>query len=71
MIMNYYNADTLEKAFDFAFKIDMTLKGLLLIEAWEQCSKCKGYRHYDYQCPSESRHVRIAPSDNVDDLKVV
>jgi len=33
--------------------------------------KCKGYGHYNYQCPSESRHVNIVPSDNVDDLKVV
>ena len=35
------------------------------------CSKCKGYGHYNYQCLSESRRVRIVPSDNVDDLKVV
>jgi len=39
-------------------------------QSWEQCSKCEEYRHYNYQCSSESRHVRIAPSDNIDDSKV-
>jgi len=29
-----------------------------------------GYGHYDYQCPSKSRHVSIVPSDDVDDSKV-
>jgi len=33
--------------------------------------KCEGYGHYDYQCSLKSRHVRIMPHDNVDDLKVV
>ena len=30
-----------------------------------------GYEHYDYQCPSESQHVRTVPTDEVDDSKVV
>ena len=29
------------------------------------------HEHYDYQCPSESLHVRIVSSDNVDDSKVI
>jgi len=35
------------------------------------CFKYKGYEHYDYQCSSESQHVRIVPTDEVDDSKVV
>jgi len=43
-----------------------------LVNAKARCSKCEGYYHYDYQCPSESQHVRIVPSDDdVDDSKVV
>ena len=34
-------------------------------------SKCEGYGHYDYQCPSESQHVKIVPTDDVDNSKVV
>jgi len=34
--------DTLEEAFDFALKIDLTFKGLLLTEALEQYSKFEG-----------------------------
>ena len=67
MITNSNDVDTLEEAFDFALKLDLTFKGLLIAKAQEQCSKCEGYEHYDFQCPSESRHVRIVPSDNVDD----
>ena len=33
--------------------------------------KCKGYEHYDYQCPSESQHVKIVPTNDVDDSKIV
>ena len=32
--------------------------------------KYEGYEHYDYQCPSESRHDNIVPSED-DDSKVV
>ena len=32
---------------------------------------CEGYGYYDYQRPSESRHVRIVSSNNVNDSKVV
>ena len=71
MITSSHDVDTLEEAFYFALKIDLTFKGLLLVKAWEQCSKCEGYKYYDYQCLSGSRHVRIVPSDNVDDSKVV
>jgi len=42
-----------------------------LVNAKVQCSKCEGYVHYDYQCPSESQHVRTVPSDDIDDSKVV
>ena len=36
-----------------------------------RCFKCKGYKHYDYQYSSKSQHIRIMPSNNVDDSKVV
>ena len=32
--------------------------------------KCEGYGHYNYQCPSESQHVKTVPTD-VDESKVV
>jgi len=35
------------------------------------CCKYEGYGHYDYQCPSESQHVRIVSSDEVDVSKVI
>jgi len=35
------------------------------------CVLSEGCGCYDYQCPSESRHVSIVSSDDVDDLKVV
>jgi len=47
----------------------MTFK--MLVNVKVRYSKCEGYEHYDYQYPSESRHVRIVPSDDVDDSKVV
>jgi len=43
----------------------------MLVNVKARCSKCEGYGHYDYQCPSENRHVKIVPSDDVDDSKVV
>jgi len=61
--------DTVEELFDVASKIDLTFK--TLVNAKARCSKCEGYGHYNYQCPSESRHVRIMPNNNVDDSKVV
>jgi len=42
-----------------------------LVNAKARCSKCEGYGHYDYQCSSESQHVKIVPSDDVDNSKVV
>ena len=69
MITGSYDLDTVEEAFDVALKIDLSFKMLVNAKAW--CSKCEGYGHYDYQCLLESRHVRIVPSDDVDDSKVV
>jgi len=69
MITGSYDLDIVEEAFDVALMIDLTFKRL--INAKFQCFKCERYKHYDYQCPSESRHVRIVHSDNVDDSKVV
>jgi len=51
MITNSYGVDSVEDTFDFALKIDFQGDSA---KVWEQCSKCEGYRHYDYQCPSES-----------------
>ena len=47
----------------------MTLKAL--VNAKAQCFKCERYGYYDYQCPSESQHVRTVASDDVYDLKVI
>ena len=69
MIIGSYDLDTVEKAFDVALKMDLTFKRV--VNAKARCSKCEGYKYYDYQCPSESRHVRIVTSDNIDDSKVV
>jgi len=39
------------------------------VKTW--CSKCEGYGHYDFQCPSKSGHISIVPDDDVDDSKVI
>ena len=36
-----------------------------------RCSKCEEYGHYNCQCPSESQHVRIVSSNEVDVLSVI
>jgi len=69
VITGSYDLDTVEEAFDFAIKVDVTFKTIVNIKA--RCYKCEGYEHYDYHCPSESQHVRIVPGNDVDDLKVV
>ena len=71
MITGSYDLDTIEETFDVALEIDLTFKRLVNVKV--RCFKCEGYEHehYDYQCPSESLHVRIVSSDNVDDSKVV
>ena len=69
MITGPYDLDTVEDAFDVALRLDLTFK--TLVNAKVRCSKCKGYGHYDYQCPSESQHVRTVPTAEVDDSKVV
>jgi len=71
MITSSYGVDSIEDAFEFALKMDLTFKGRVSIKAWEQCSKCKRYGHYDYQCPLKSRHVNIVPNDDVDNSKIV
>ena len=52
IITSFYGVDSVIDAFDFALKIDLTFKGIVSARAWEQCSKCEGYGHYDYQCLS-------------------
>jgi len=69
MITGPYELDTLEEAFDVALRLDLTFK--TLGNAKTRCSKCDGYEHYEYQCPSESQHVRIVSSDEVDVSKVI
>jgi len=64
-----YDLDTVEETFDIALKIDLTFKRLVFVKAC--CSKCEGYRHYDYQCPSKSQHVSIVSSNDFDKSKVV
>jgi len=69
MITGTYDLDTIEEAFDVTLRLDLTFKTLVNVKA--RCSKCKGYEYYDYQCPSESQHVRTVPTDDVDDSKIV
>ena len=69
MIIGPYDLDTVEKAFDVALRLDLTFK--TLVNAKAKCSKFKGYGHYDYQYPSESQHIRIVSSDEVDVSKVI
>ena len=69
MITGLYDLDTVEEAFDVALKLDLTFKTLVNVKA--RYSKCEGYRHYDYQCPSESQHVKTVTTDDVDDSKFV
>ena len=71
MINKSYGVDSIKDAFGFVLKIDLTFKVTVGVKAWEQSFKWEGYGHYDYQCSSESRHVNIVPSDDVDDSKVV
>jgi len=69
MIIGSYDLDIIEEAFDAALKIDLTFKTLVNAKTW--CSKCEGYRHYDYQCPSKSQYVSTVSSDDIDNSKVV
>ena len=69
MITGPYDLDTIEEAFDVTLRLDLTFKTLVNVKA--RCSKCKRYEHYNYQCPSESQHVRTVPTDEVDDSKAV
>jgi len=64
-----YNLDTIEKAFDVALKLDLTRKMLANAKVW--CSKCEGYEHYNYQCPSECQHIRTVSNNDVDNSKVI
>jgi len=43
----------------------------MLINVKVRYSKCEGYEYYNYQCPSESQHVRTVPSNNVDNSNIV
>ena len=61
MITSPYNLDIVVEAFDVVLRLDLTFKTLVIAKA--KCSKYEGYRHYDYQCPSESQRVRIVSSD--------
>ena len=69
MITGLYDLDIIEEAFDVALKIDLTFK--MLVNAKTRYSKCEGYEHYAYKCPSESQHIRSVSNDDVDDSKVV
>ena len=43
----------------------------MLVNAKARYSKCERYEHYDYQYLSESQHVRIVSSDEVDVSRVI
>jgi len=69
IIIDSYDLDTIEEAFDVALKINLTFKKLVNNNA--QCSKCERYGHYDYQCLSKSRQVITISSEDLDDSKVI
>ena len=69
MITRSYDLDIVEEAFDVTLKIDLTLKILVNAKTW--CYKYERYGHYDYQCLSESQHVKTAPSDDVSNSKMI
>jgi len=69
MITDSYDLDTVEEAFDITLRIYLIFKRL--VNAKARCPKYEGYRLYDYQCHSESRHIKIVSNDNVDDSRVV
>jgi len=69
MITGPYDLDTVEEAFGVVLRLDLTFK--TLVNAKAMYSKCEGYGHYNYQCPSKSQHVRTMPIDDVDDSNVV
>ena len=71
MITSSYSVDSVEDAFDFVLKINLTFKGIVSAKAWEQCFKCERYEHYEYQCLLESRYVNFMLSDDVDYSMVV
>jgi len=69
MVTGPYDLDTIEEAFNVALRLDLTFKTLVNVKA--RCSKCEGYGHYDYQYPSESQHVIIVSSDEVDISRII
>jgi len=69
IIEETFDVNTVEEIFDVILKIALTFK--MLINVKTRYFKCEGYGQYDYQCPSESQHVRIVSSDDVDDSKVI
>jgi len=69
MITGPYDLDMVEEAFDVALRLDLTFK--TLVNAKAKCFKCEGYGHFDYQCPSESQHVKTVPIYDVDDSQVI
>ena len=69
LITGSYDLDIVEEAFDVVLNVDLTFK--TIVNAKARCSKFKRYEHHDYQCSSESQHIRTVPIDDVDDPKVV
>jgi len=65
MLTSSYHVDSIKEAFHLTLELELSFKRIFISKAREQCSKCKRYGHYKYQCPSKSRHVNIVPSDDV------
>ena len=59
MITDPYDLDTVEEAFDVALRLDLIFK--TLVNAKVRCYKCKGYVHYDYQCPRRVNMLKLCP----------
>ena len=71
MLISSYHMELCWRSFSFSFRARIIFQRDFISKVREQCSKCEGYEHYDYQCPSKSRHVNVVPSDNVDDSRII
>jgi len=71
MLTSSYHVDSVEETSHLVLELELSFKRVFISKTREQYSKCEGYEHYDYQCPSKNRYVNIMPSDDVDDSRVV
>ena len=70
MITSSYHVDSVEESFHLALELELSFKEKFISKYRKQCSKCDGYRLYDYQCLS-IQHTNIIQSDDVDDSRII